>query len=143
MNLKYKWSVEQIEYMVQEYEKTSVKECANYLKFPESVIMNKARKLGLKIRKNGKHIWTKHEDQILIDNYPIKGLLYCSNELGLTAEQIHNRVSILKLKQSDELSISKLNIDVNKFTKNISKEIAYILGYWFEIFQNSTDLCRR
>ena len=53
--------------------------------------------MGVVRSKNGN--WTEEEDKFLIENYPIKGATYCSENLeNRTLEAVRSRAKLLNLK---------------------------------------------
>ena len=123
-----KWSDEEIEYLINNYEKLNMKELENNLNHTRNAIRIKAMKLDA--AKREKHsFWTEKEIGYLNDNYPNDNI----DLLKLNLDH-HNWGSIKKKANTIGLKREKrennqLSIDED-FFKNWSKEMAYIFGFW-------------
>lgn len=128
--------------LIELYEKTTVKYCANFFSVSESIIKNNARRLKLKIRKGIKHVWTVSEDAYLIDNYPLYGMSICAKHLGLSKIQIKNRCTKLGLVLNEiyKINLNNSKININNFLNVTDPKIAYFLGlFWADGYITKPD----
>lgn len=96
------WTVEEDEFLKENYAELGAKECSIILGRSETSIAHRAIKYELKSsRTNRNKTWSEAEKKILIDNYSRLGLEYCMALLpGRTEMAIYRAASLLKLKNN-------------------------------------------
>lgn len=94
------WTIEEDEFLKENYYNLGAKECSMILDRTETSIAHRAMKHGIKSSKtNRSRVWSEEEKTLLINNYSLYGLEYCTNLLpDRTATSIYKTASLLKLK---------------------------------------------
>jgi len=101
-----KYTKEEINFIIENYQIHGLKYCADYLGKSKSGVGYKASELGLTI----KIAYTNEEINFLIKNYPLHGIEYCSKHLGRTIKAIYVKVGRLNLRD-DKHFYTKADID--------------------------------
>lgn len=123
------WSEEKVAYLQEHYAATTNDVLAEKLSVTEQDIRNKAKSLKLKKTQEGRKIliWTKEEENILIENYSdktIKEIMVLFNN-KFSESQIRNKVHKLGLKKMNEWNeelIQYLKDNCGKLTIKEMKE---------------------
>jgi len=89
-----RWTIEEYEWLKENYPKLGLKESAKYLNITEGAIENKCFEIKVP---SIKHPWTQEEIQFLKENYPKYGYQGCSEKLNRTPVSIRVKASVLKI----------------------------------------------
>ena len=84
--MKKKWVREEVQYLMDSWDKESPEKIMEYLGRSEDSVMRKARRLGLNVNKAEDELlkkrWTKEEDNYIIENYGVLTAAEISKKLG-------------------------------------------------------------
>ena len=118
------WSPQDEKYLIENYAKHGVKECAKFLGRTEQAVMNKAHQLGLRAPIG----WTPKEIKYLIENYPKYGAKECAKFLGRSKVAVKAKARALGLKASNEWTPEEVKYLVENYAKYGVKECVEFLG---------------
>ena len=101
----------------------------------------------VEIFKNNGKKWNQEEDDFILKNYPLKGKIYCAENLKRSPHNIQSRASKLKCYTDPEVaSLNRSNsqknnsynrqnsdfkVNIEKFLDIKTKEVAYFLGFFW------------
>lgn len=121
----YKWTQQDEQYLIDNYNKLTVFEIAKYLNRTESAIMTKAYKLDV----TNPNIWTNEEVELLKELYPIHSNKYLSKNIfkGKQPATIRAKASSLGLHKSKEKGLKKYYDKdlILQQLKDVAKEIGH------------------
>ena len=119
----YKWTQQDEQYLIDNYNKLTVSEIAKYLNRTESAIMTKAYKLDV----TNPNIWTNEEVELLKELYPIHSNKYLSENIfkGKQPATIRAKALSLGLHKSKEKGLKKYYDKdlILQQLKDVAKEI--------------------
>jgi len=124
-----KWKEEEINFLIENYNKLGRTECAKQLNRSIDSIATKIRDSKLNLK--SKEIWSDDDLEWLIINYKKYGVGYCVSGLKADRRRVINKANSLGLKTDIIIkSESKNKPKVNHmlFDTEFTKESAYILG---------------
>jgi len=93
--MKKKWVREEVQYLLDSWDKESPEKIMEYLGRSEDSVMRKARRLGLNVNKAEDELlkkrWTKEEDNYIIENYGVLTAAEISKKLGRSVYALRKR----------------------------------------------------
>ena len=93
-NFQCFWSPQDEKYLIENYHKYGVKECAKFLGRTKDAVKAKAHELGLRAPRG----WTPEEIEYLTKNYPKYGAKECAKFLGRVEKTVRNKAHELGIK---------------------------------------------
>ena len=115
---KVYWTPEEINYLIDNYNKISTSDIALELNKTESSIINKANRLKIKKgtpkkeekKEEKRRIWTKEEEELLSDLWGNYSVEYIANRLNRSVSSIRNRVFLLDLGSFNDNFINGISL---------------------------------
>lgn len=94
-NSDWYWSEDQVNWLKENFDKYTIKQCAEYLHKTRKAIANKRTALGLRYHFK----WTKKAENWLVQNYKVKTATECAKYLRTSYNSVTHRVRLLQLKK--------------------------------------------
>ena len=123
-----KWKKEEINFLIENYNKIGRFECARILNRSIDSVATKIR--DCKLNLISKEIWSDNDLKILNDNYVKYGVDYCVEKLKVNRRRIISKANSLGLKTNIIIkseSKNKTKVTYELFN-NFTKESVYVLG---------------
>ena len=118
-----KWTKDEEQYLIENYDKLSISEMAKYLNRTESAIMTRVYKLNI----TNSNVWTDEDLELLRELYPIHSNKYLSENVFTTKspESIRTKGLLLGLHKSKEKGVKKYYDKdlILQQLKDVAKEI--------------------
>ena len=122
--MKNKWTLNEIQFLKDNYNKMTTKEIA--LKLNKTIVSIRHKKIRLKLII--KKMWALNEIQFLKDNYNKMTTKELSKKLNRTTTAINSKLNFLKLKRLKKWNSDNINFLKNNYKNLSNKELSKILN---------------